>query len=233
MTALHASVWEKALVVLTFANKVEESQEGFSGNVKRWKTLFYEIFTKDCKIPPNIVRNIPVVPAGYESPSLPDRENWLSELWVQVFRRLKFQTMLDVLHLSKDRLRQRIDGMVLRSLHTSQPLVLSSMTKEEYKRRKDMASACAVVGSMVGFSSVLLTGAAAAGASAAAAGTSGAILGLKVGTVGGLIGAAFGGVMCVLAGIYTTPGNTLFDKVILQSLAIAFHEEFGVIGMQL
>ena len=232
--ALGESIWERALVVLTFANRVEEPEprkdlrKYFIGRVSEWKTQLNKAIIERCNIPPIIVKKIPVVPAGYKNPSLPDRENWLSELWVQAFRRLKYKAMFAFLVLSEDRLRDSIDDMVPR---TEQPLVLSHMTSpEEVKARNAMAAGGAVVADMLGSfrNHGVLTG--------------GTIIGTFLnnfpGTSGSLIGAFFGGIMSILMGVYnllyTTPEieSTPFERVILPSLAITFHEEFGVIGMQ-
>ena len=147
--ALGESIWERALVVLTHANRVEEPEprndlrKYFIGRVSEWETQLNKAIIERCNIPTTIAMKIPVVPAGYKNPSLPDRDNWLSELWVQVFRRLKFRTMFVFLVLSEDRLKDSIGDTVPR---TKQPLILSHMTSpEEVKTRNAMAAGITVV----------------------------------------------------------------------------------------
>ena len=215
--ALGESVWEKALVVLTHANQVEEPEpqndlrKYFIRRLSEWEKFLKKATIEQCNVPAIIVMKIPVVPAGYKNPSLPDRDNWLSELWVQAFRRLKFKAMIAFLKLSKNRLRHSIDDMIFTGLWTNpakQPIMLSCMShSEEAKTVQNMVAYGKVVGRALG---ELIPPA----------------YGVHVGPlVCSYIGGAIGSMIGVRTG--SKSDTSQFERVILQSLIMAFEEEFG------
>ena len=109
--ALGESVWEKGLFVLTFANHITMLGGGkkktldvyFSDTLLRWKSHLHASMEKDIGISPNVIENIPVVPAGYDEPKLPNREHWISELWIQAFQRLDYPAMQELEDKLKDK----------------------------------------------------------------------------------------------------------------------------------
>lgn len=88
--------WEKAIIVLTFANVLEaynfdwedmapeERAAAFNTKIKEWEGQVKRILIEDIHIPHEIVHEIAVVPAGHERKQhLPGQEYWLSNLWFQ------------------------------------------------------------------------------------------------------------------------------------------------------
>ena len=94
---LTPTVWENALVVLTFANTLQDNIEEtvsiepgnnedaahiFSSRIAQW-TLSVRVALARAGVPDNIVQSIAIEPAGhYTDPCLPDRIHWLGYLWV-------------------------------------------------------------------------------------------------------------------------------------------------------
>ena len=106
-------VWKNAVVVLTFANEVRpistKKEKGVSEK-QFFKDRFLD-FKKKMKdvlkaldVSEGTVDNVPVVPAGvlYE-PRLPDRDNWLTAVWVTVFKRLNRNAKAPFLLANVDR----------------------------------------------------------------------------------------------------------------------------------
>ena len=207
--ALGESIWERALVVLTHANQVEEPEpqndlrKYFIRRLSEWERILKKVMIEKCNVPTTIVMKIPVVPAGHKKNYLPDRENWLSKLWVQAFRRLKFKAMIAFLKLSKNRLRHSIDDKVFTGLWTNQPIILSYMSyPEEMETVHNMATYGAVGGGAVG-----------------------AVAGLVVGPIGPLVGTYLGGVIGGIIGTVKGSESSQHERVILQSLITALQDE--------
>ena len=81
------SIWEHALFVLTFANKVDPTK--FTSIRAEWDELLREYAHTKGEVPADIVQEIPVVVAGNEEASLPGCESWFADFWVKTFLRTK------------------------------------------------------------------------------------------------------------------------------------------------
>ncbi|XP_031571344.1 translocase of chloroplast 34, chloroplastic-like [Actinia tenebrosa] len=82
-------LWVNAVVALTFANKVEDPDEendleNFRFQFREWKKQLKDYFAA-VGLNPETSRLIPIIPVGnkVKSMRLPDRENWLSALWIE------------------------------------------------------------------------------------------------------------------------------------------------------
>jgi len=105
-------IWENVICVLTFANKVandikeDEDERRGQGEREVLKSTctaaqqeFKKLLGEYCEKlhveiekvvrEKNVVKNIPVVPAGYRETSLPDRDDWLTSLWKTALSRVK------------------------------------------------------------------------------------------------------------------------------------------------
>lgn len=85
--AFGKSIWEHALFVLTFANKVDPTK--FTSIRAEWDELLREYAHTKGEVPADIVQKIPVVVAGNEEASLPGCESWFADFWVKTFLRTK------------------------------------------------------------------------------------------------------------------------------------------------
>ena len=114
-------IWKKAMFVLTFANTYKPDQkEQFVDKVEEWTQELKERISKI--IGPELGSKVPVVPAGHDAPNLPDRASWISEFWIQGFRRMG---------LSRARLHSNTEEMKLSQEMYTTPDVACDMTTEE------------------------------------------------------------------------------------------------------
>ena len=124
-------IWKKGLFVLTFANKISEN-EHFSSKLHQWEGEIRKRLKK--MINPGVAEEIPIVPAGFREPQLPDRPSWVSEFWIQGFRRMNFKARYYMAVLNMERIGGEKKEMC--GNPEEQPLVTSYMLKEE-KRYAD------------------------------------------------------------------------------------------------
>lgn len=88
------TMWENALIVLTFANLAEDidteimvaedaqKPELFKSKVQLWKETLATTLINVVGIDKKLVDEVEVVPAGYSTePALLDRDHWLSPVW--------------------------------------------------------------------------------------------------------------------------------------------------------
>ena len=107
-------LWEHAVVVLTFANEVPVSPSSKTKNMSE-KDVFenrFLGFKKKIKqvliqldVPEAAAIHVPFMPAGDSGePRLPDRENWLTALWVAAFKRINRNAKAAFLLANADRI---------------------------------------------------------------------------------------------------------------------------------
>lgn len=90
--------WQKAVIVLTYANTLEAFNldwiglsdeakgKAFDKKIKEWRDQIKVILSKDLGIPKKILDDIKIIPAGHERmPDLPGVKFWLSRMWFQCF----------------------------------------------------------------------------------------------------------------------------------------------------
>ena len=91
-----ARLWDNAMVVLTFANRVdlddaENDQQRislFQNVIKRFQEKIQNFLLRE-GVPQETASNLPFVPAGkVTEPRLPDRENWLTALWITTLKHI-------------------------------------------------------------------------------------------------------------------------------------------------
>lgn len=104
------NIWNKALVALTFANKISDPDKGdelvyFQSMESEWRQAIDD-FLSELRIDPQIRRTLSVIPAGnYRSLSIPTRENWLSEFWTGCYCVMGDDSALYLYEINKDRLK--------------------------------------------------------------------------------------------------------------------------------
>ena len=90
------SLWDHALVVLTFANKVQTTSSKeivtekcfFQKRIHRFQKKICEMLVKE-EVEDEALSDLPFVPAGEcKTPKLPDRDNWLTVFWIEAFKRI-------------------------------------------------------------------------------------------------------------------------------------------------
>ena len=116
---LGSHIWQNALFVLTFANRVEPPPvrgekltteqkqqkvlDHFKKRLAEWERKLQEAVVK-AGVDAKIAAHIPVVPAGYDV-GLPDRNNWLSPLWYASMLRMKERSQPALLKANLDRIK--------------------------------------------------------------------------------------------------------------------------------
>ena len=125
------NIWKKGLFVLTFANKVDEKR--LFSKVPEWE----KVLRKEMKniVNPEVAEKIPIVPTGFKEPQLPDRPSWVSEFWIQGFRRMGFKAMVYMVALNSDRMSETLNEIKLsQDMYRNpedQPLVTCYMSKDD------------------------------------------------------------------------------------------------------
>lgn len=104
-------LWKNAVIVLTFANKIEDPDGGdereyFSRDLKFWQNEIDQFLASDSELEldSTIREEIPLFPVGIRKNfRLPTIENWLSNFWMNCYRRLKISSRVTLLRISKNR----------------------------------------------------------------------------------------------------------------------------------
>ena len=95
---IHHSIWKKAVFVLTFSNDLEiprnakskytSRAEYFRDKLEEWKRIICDRMTES-RVPEDIVADISVVPAGYRDENPPDRHDWYTPFWMELFKKTR------------------------------------------------------------------------------------------------------------------------------------------------
>ena len=93
-TTFGRSLWDHALVVLTFANRVQPSKDKvtekdfFQQRMLLFRNKICKVLDKE-GVDEKALNDLPFVPAGeWMKPALPDRDNWLTVFWIEAFKRI-------------------------------------------------------------------------------------------------------------------------------------------------
>lgn len=93
-TTFGRSLWDHALVVLTFANRVQPSKDKvtekdfFQQRMLLFRDKICKVLDKE-GVDEKALNDLPFVPAGeWMKPALPDRNNWLTVFWIEAFKRI-------------------------------------------------------------------------------------------------------------------------------------------------
>ena len=103
-------LWKKTVIALTFANKIEDPDEGdelayFIGEKYFWEKAIDEYLIQ-LDIADQVRRDLPVVEAGnYKKLRLPTTEHWLAELWTKCLSVMTHSAGLALYQINKNRLK--------------------------------------------------------------------------------------------------------------------------------
>ncbi len=96
---LDPSIWRKAVFALTFANEiqipksdrrsVDQLPQFLTEKVEEWKQVIYEVLETRAGVPEDILRDISVVPVGYLADNPPDRNEWYTPFWIELFKKTR------------------------------------------------------------------------------------------------------------------------------------------------
>ena len=189
--ALSVNVWQKSVIVLTQANKLEKRLEldkknlesSFAKQIDLWKEEVQKAL-QECGVEESVTKEIPVVPAGHiKRKHLPGQKYWLSNLWFKIFNVVKNEyAQLALQRANQDRF------IPPEKAETSSPYAL--VTTKENLIIAAAGTTSGVAGAAVGGTTGALIGALAIGIPTfgVAAGV-GLVLGLVVGAgIGGGVG---------------------------------------------
>ena len=151
---LGKGLWENAVFVLTFANRVEpplkrayqaeereDPKQFFIKRMAWWMETFRKAM-KNAGVDHKVVENIPFVPAGYDAvKSLPDLNDWLSPLWYASILAMKEngQPALLKANLHRIKLPDEVKPEDFRKPLHQQPLVLKSDPAKGDQAQSDQA----------------------------------------------------------------------------------------------
>ena len=109
---LGPDIWQHAMIVLTFANTLEENilegsfdtelgedtKQIYATRIDHWQEKVLVALVQ-AGVPEDTARAVPVEPAGKYNwgPSLPDRDHWLGYLWLQFLTRARDQAKMAIL----------------------------------------------------------------------------------------------------------------------------------------
>ncbi len=115
--AFGPSLWEHAIIVLTYANEIEMRSDEmklarrkndlekvsrlFQDKIAEWDTQLRAILTEMIGID---MRDMKIIPTGFRKPSLPDRDHWLSTFWFGALRSMHKRAQPAMLLLNHGRI---------------------------------------------------------------------------------------------------------------------------------
>ena len=130
-------IWKKGVIVLTHANHMPNETKQFKDKLQEWQDLIRNTKITSKIFDSQVAENIPIVPTGFKEPQLPDRPSWVSEFWIQGFRRMGFKPMLYLIQVNKDRMHSTRDGVSHGQNPEDQPLIACNMSRQTFERPID------------------------------------------------------------------------------------------------
>ena len=108
---LGKDLWKNAVIALTFANKIEDPDDGdeleyFLRDLKFWRDEIDKFLAndRDLELDAAIRKEIPLVPVGIaKKPRLPTCENWLSDFWSTCFGRIRGSARINLYRINRNR----------------------------------------------------------------------------------------------------------------------------------
>ena len=142
-------IWKKAMFVLTFANEYKPDEK-FVDKVKAWTQQLKKRISKISGL--QVGNKVPVIPAGHTAPKLPDRASWISEFWIQGFRRMGFKAMVKLYIINQERTTEEMkSSQEMYTTPDEQPLIACyNTTVEDFKSKHQMHMTGSCVGLVIG-----------------------------------------------------------------------------------
>ncbi len=191
--ALGTSIWENAVIVLTYANVFEgrlskkgKNEKGIKNSVKQiikeWEVNARNSL-RHAGVPSEIAENVSAIPVGYtKKPDLVCQKYWLSHFWTESLQKMNKNAQAAMVKMSIDRFRNEEDikpGDFDKDI-SDQPIIFKKLDKA-------VAGGAAAAGAAVGITTGALIGALAIGIPTFGVATGVGIL------LGGVIGGGLGG----------------------------------------
>ena len=201
---LGADIWRHTMVVLTFANileediiedlsssekrEVEDPKHVFASRINHWRQSVV-LALQQAGVPEDIAQAVPAEPAGhYKTPHLPDRDHWLGYLWLKFLTHARDEAKLGILINNQHRLTNA-------SYLTPHDIVESHTVEVPIVLKEDDVYTAVNIGASIGMS-----------AASAAGGVAGGVAGgLLVGSFTAGLGAGFGLVAGAAVGAVVGP----------------------------
>ncbi len=165
--AFSEEIWKKTVIVLTFANTIEnfhvswsrlrpsEKVEKFVAEILKFDKKVRNLIITEAKVSEDVAHAIKILPAGYyDVRSLPDREYWFTELWFGCLDTISTPETKNAFYsMNAERIQNRQDtrDKDFQQDIELQPIVVHDHTKKEILMRITKFSAAGVaVGGCVG-----------------------------------------------------------------------------------
>ena len=140
--AFGKEIWRKTMIVLTFANKVEDPdlddedtvgiEKHFAEKLDEWTDNLQSIMEDDLNIPKRITFKVPIVPAGIaKKPHLPGHPFWFSEMWHKLVNTMPLEIQIRMVNFVAKRLKSEknvTEDCFQGDLH-EQPIVVNARSK--------------------------------------------------------------------------------------------------------
>ncbi len=111
--SLGEGIWSNAVFVLTYSNAVTPPPQSvaekipyFQQSLSEWESTIKSMLRDKISLSEDIITNMAIVPIGYRKQPPPDRKDWLTPFWREVFHKMKENSLLeglDVYNLSVGR----------------------------------------------------------------------------------------------------------------------------------
>ena len=89
-------IWKNAVFALTYANVVNPSPHStadkvqfFQHSLSEWQTVIKQVLQNKVALSDDIITDVSIVPVGYRNYPPPDKSDWLSSFWKEVFQKAK------------------------------------------------------------------------------------------------------------------------------------------------
>lgn len=126
--AFGRSLWNHAVIALTFANRVwqknaemkaakrkkntEKLQELFIGKIREWDDHLRKMLVNSVGLDSAQVAHLTIVPTGFRTdPSLPDRAHWLSTFWFSVLHSTHARARPALLRMNETRIIEKPESV--------------------------------------------------------------------------------------------------------------------------
>jgi len=89
-------IWKNAVFALTYANVVNppphstaDRVQFFQHSLSEWQTVIKQVLQNRAALSDDIITDVSIVPVGYRNYPPPDKSDWFSSFWKEVFQKAK------------------------------------------------------------------------------------------------------------------------------------------------
>ena len=191
--------WKNTIVVLTFANVMEAmnvswskldaaaKEVAFQEELENWRSIIQDVLINEIHVPQEIAMSVIVAPAGHrDDHRLPDRDYWLSTLWLHCLEAIATQegrAALVRINAQRIRHQNKLKEEDFEQCLEDQPIVVEGLISKN-GRRMSQLGADIHVGMGAGIGTVI-------GAAVGAFGGIGVVMGAVIGAQIGFAAAFF------------------------------------------